>query len=315
VSGYIVRRSGQAVVVIVGVTLLVFTLQHLLPGNQARAIIGPRATPPQIALFDHQNGLDTPLWHQYWIFLDHLLHGNLGFSYKLNRSVDSIVGDELPRDLLLVGTSTLLALLIAIPTGVVQAVRRNTVVDHSATTVSFLLYSMPAYIPATLLIAVFALRLHWFPAQAPQNASATGMISHPGGLVLPIVTLTLVTYALFSRYMRSSAIDTLAQDYIRTAQAKGLSERLILWRHVLRNSLIPVVTLLGLSIPAILTAGLIVEQFFNFPGIGLQYYTAATQEDYPVMLGITVLVAAAVVIGSLLADLAYAALDPRVRYR
>jgi peptide/nickel transport system permease protein len=315
VTGYVIRRTGQAVVVILGVTVLVFILQHLLPGNPARAVIGPRATPQQIALFDHQNGLDTPLWHQYWIFLDHLVHGNLGFSYKLNRPVDSVLTEELPRDLLLVGTSTLLALLVAIPVGVIQAVRRNTVVDHSATTVSFLLYSMPAYIPATLLIAVFALRVHWFPPQAPQEASVVGMIGHPRALVLPIITLTLVTYALFSRYTRSSAMDSLAQDYIRTAQAKGLSERPIVWRHVLRNSLIPVVTLIGLSIPAILTAGLVVEQFFNFPGIGLQYYTAATQDDYPVMLGITVLVAVAVVVGSLLADLMYAVLDPQVRYR
>jgi peptide/nickel transport system permease protein len=214
----------------------------------------------------------------------------------------------------LVGTSTALAVMIAIPIGVLQAVKRNTFVDHSATSVSFLLYSMPAYIPATLLIAAFALGVHWFPPQAPQQASAGGMITHPKGLVLPIIALTLVTYALFSRYMRSSAIESLAQDYIRTARAKGLPERLVLWRHVLRNSLIPVATLIGLSIPAILTAGLIVEQFFNFPGIGLQYYTAATQDDYPVMLGITVLIGAAVVMGNLLADLAYAVLDPRVRY-
>jgi peptide/nickel transport system permease protein len=305
---------GQAVVVILGVTMIVFLLEHMLPGSPARAILGPRATVQQIALFNHQNGLDTPVWHQYLVFLDRLMHGDLGFSYKLNRSVDSIIRDELPRDVVLVGTSTALAVMIAIPIGVLQAVKRNTFVDHSATTVSFLLYSMPAYIPATLLIAAFALGVHWFPPQAPQQASAGGMITHPKGLVLPIVALTLVTYALFSRYMRSSAIESLAQDYIRTARAKGLPERLVLWRHVLRNSLIPVATLIGLSIPAILTAGLIVEQFFNFPGIGLQYYTAATQDDYPVMLGITVLIGAAVVMGNLLADLAYAVLDPRVRY-
>jgi peptide/nickel transport system permease protein len=313
-TGYIIRRLGQAVVVILGVTVIVFLLERMLPGSPARAILGPRATAKQIALFNHQNGLDTPVWHQYWVFLDHLMHGNLGFSYKLNRSVDSIIRDELPRDVVLVGTSTALAVMIAIPIGVLQAAKRNTFVDHSATSVSFLLYSMPAYIPATLLIAAFALGVHWFPPQAPQQASAGGMITHPKGLVLPIIALTLVTYALFSRYMRSSAIDSLAQDYIRTARAKGLPERLVLWRHVLRNSLIPVATLIGLSIPAILTAGLIVEQFFNFPGIGLQYYTAATQDDYPVMLGITVLIGAAVVMGNLLADLAYAVLDPRVRY-
>jgi len=140
------------------------------------------------------------------------------------------------------------------------------------------------------------------------------MLAHPSGLILPVITLTLVTYALFSRYMRSAAIDSLAQDYIRTARAKGLSERLILWRHVLRNSLVPVTTLIGLSLPAVLTAGLVIEQLFNFQGLGLEYFTAATSYDFPVMVGITVLIGLATVVGNLLADVTYAVLDPRVRY-
>jgi peptide/nickel transport system permease protein len=140
------------------------------------------------------------------------------------------------------------------------------------------------------------------------------MLEHPSGLILPILTLTVVSYALFTRYMRSSAIDSLAQDYIRTARAKGVPEGQILTRHLLRNSLVPVVTLIGVSIPQILTAGLITEYYFNFPGLGLEYFNAATSDDYPVMIGITVLVAAATVIGNLIADLAYAVLDPRVRY-
>jgi peptide/nickel transport system permease protein len=140
------------------------------------------------------------------------------------------------------------------------------------------------------------------------------MLAHPSGFVLPVVTLTLVTYALFSRYMRSAAIDSLAQDYIRTARAKGLSERMVLWRHLLRNSLVPVTTLIGLSLPAILTAGLVLEELFNFQGLGLEYFNAATSDDFPVMMGITVLVGLATVVGNLLADIAYAVLDPRVRY-
>jgi peptide/nickel transport system permease protein len=140
------------------------------------------------------------------------------------------------------------------------------------------------------------------------------MLAHPSGFVLPVVTLTLVTYALFSRYMRSAAIDSLAQDYIRTARAKGLSEHMVLWRHLLRNSLVPVTTLIGLSLPAILTAGLVLEELFNFQGLGLEYFNAATSDDFPVMMGITVLVGLATVVGNLLADIAYAVLDPRVRY-
>jgi peptide/nickel transport system permease protein len=173
---------------------------------------------------------------------------------------------------------------------------------------------MPSYALGLILIAVFSIAVQIFPAEAPQESTLGGMLAHPVGLILPVITLTLVTYALFSRYMRSAAIDSLAQDYIRTARAKGLSERAVLWRHLLRNSLVPVTTLVGLSLPAVLTAGLVIEQLFNFQGLGLEYFTAATNDDFPVMVGITVLVGLATVVGNLLADLTYAVLDPRVRY-
>jgi peptide/nickel transport system permease protein len=314
VTGYIIRRIGQAVIVLLGVTLLVFILQHLLPGSIARAIIGPRASPSQIAAFDHEYGLDRPLPLQYLSFLNQTVHGNLGYSFKQNMSVDSIVIHDLPNDILLVGGSLVLALLIAIPLGVVQAVRRNKLTDYTATGISFVLYSMPAYLLGLLLISVFAVNLRLLPAEAPQEPTITGVLSDPAGLILPIATLTLVTCALFSRYMRSSAIENLAQDYIRTARATGLGQMAVLSRHLLRNSLIPVVTLVGLSLPSILTFGLIVEELFNFPGIGLAYYNAAVNGDYPVVFGVTVLVALATVLGNLFADVAYAILDPRVRY-
>ena len=313
-TGYIIRRIGQAVIVLLGVTLLVFILQHLLPGSIARAIIGPRASRSQIAAFNHEYGLDRPLPLQYLSFLNQIIHGNLGYSFKQNMSVDAIVIHDLPNDILLVGGSLVLALLIAIPLGVLQAVRRNKLADYTATGISFLLYSMPAYLLGLLLISVFAVNLRLLPAEAPQEPTITGILSDPAGLVLPVATLTLVTCALFSRYMRSSAIENLAQDYIRTARAKGLGQMAILSRHLLRNSLIPVVTLVGLSLPGILTFGLIVEDLFNFPGIGLAYYNAAVNGDYPVVFGVTVLVALATVLGNLFADVAYAVLDPRVRY-
>jgi peptide/nickel transport system permease protein len=172
---------------------------------------------------------------------------------------------------------------------------------------------MPQYAIALLLIQFLSISFHVFPATAP-GGNVGNMLSHPSGLVLPVASLTLVTYAYFSRYMRSSAIDTLAQDYIRTARAKGLPERLVLWRHLLRNSLVAVVTLIGLSIPVVITGTLIIEQVFNFPGAGLEYYNAALRPDYEVMLGITVLVGVVTVIGNLVADIGYAVLDPRIRY-
>jgi peptide/nickel transport system permease protein len=180
--------------------------------------------------------------------------------------------------------------------------------------VSFLLYSFPPFAAAILAIALLAIKFHVFPAEAPQGSSVGSILADPRALVLPVGTLALISFALFSRYMRSSAIDSLAQDYIRTARAKGLSERLVLWRHVLRNSLIPIATLVGLSLPGVLTAGLVIEQVFNFPGIGLEYFLAATTDDYQVMLGVTVVIAVVTVIGNLVADIGYAVLDPRVRY-
>jgi peptide/nickel transport system permease protein len=314
VIGYIIRRLGQAILVTLGVTVITFVLLHLLPGSLARDILGNRATPQAIAQFNQQNGLDKSVIVQYWDFLKQLTHGNLGYSYQFNRSTDSLLAGELPKDLFLGGVSLILSLLIAIPVGIAQAVRRNGVVDYASTGVSFLLYSMPQYAIALLLIQFLSISFHVFPAEAPQATSVGGMLGDPSALVLPVASLTLVTYAQFSRYMRSSAIDTLAQDYMRTARAKGLPERLVLSRHLLRNSLVTVVTLVGLSIPYILTGTLIIEQVFNFPGAGLEYYNATLRNDYEVMLGITVLVGVITVLGNLVADIGYAILDPRIRY-
>jgi peptide/nickel transport system permease protein len=313
-TGYIIRRLGQAVIVTIGVTLIVFALLHALPGSLARDILGNRAPPQAIAQFNHQNGLDRPVYTQYWIFLKKLAQGNLGYSYQYNRTTDSLLATDLPRDLVLGGLALILSLVIAIPVGIAQAVRRNGVIDYAGTGISFILYSMPQYAIALLLIQFLSISFHVFPAEAPQGTSAISLLTHPSGLVLPVLSLALVTYAQFSRYMRSSAMDTLAQDYIRTARAKGLPERLVLSRHLLRNSLIAVVTLVGLSIPYIITGTLIIEQVFNFPGAGLEYFQAALRNDYEVMLGITVLVGVVTVVGNLMADIGYAILDPRIRY-
>jgi peptide/nickel transport system permease protein len=213
-----------------------------------------------------------------------------------------------------VGSALVLALAIAIPVGIAQATHRDQVTDHLATAAAFTLYSMPSYWLAILLIAGLSTGLHIFPPEAPQASSLGGLLADPRALVLPVATLTLINVALFSRYMRSAAITTLAEDYVRMARAKGLPDRLVLSRHVLRNSLISVTTLVGLSIPAVLTAGLIVEYVFNVPGVGLTYYTAAVNADYPVELGLTVLAGIITVAGNLAADITYAVLDPRVRY-
>lgn len=314
-TGFVLRRLGQAVAVVIGVTVIVFVLEQITPGSLARAILGPRASPAAIAAFNHANGLDQSVIVQYLDFLGRLLHGNLGYSYRLDQSVDSLIAHQAPNDLILVGLGLGFALAIAIPLGIAQAVRRGRALDHLATGAAFAVYSMPAYWLALLLVAALSIGAHALPPAVAGSTSPGELLGHPRALVLPVLTLTLVYVALFSRYMRSAAIDTLAADYVRLAHAKGLPQRSVLLRHVLRNSLLTITTLIGLSMPLVLTAGLVIEYVFNVPGVGLSYYTAAVNADYPVELGITVLVGLTTVLGSLIADLAYALLDPRVRYR
>jgi len=287
---------------------------HLEPGSAARATLGVRATPGRIAIFNSTYGLNQPLYRQFLTYVDQVLHGNLGTSYSLQIPVSTLIAQRLPRDLLLLGLSTAAALVIAVPLGIYQAVRRGGVSDHVLTGASFTLYSTPDFLFAILLIALFSVQLHLLPPEAPQASSVGGILADPRALVLPVATLALVTVASYSRYMRSSAIDVLAQEYIRVARAKGLPRRLILLRHVLRNSLLPVVTLVGLSFSWIVAGAVIAEEVFNYPGMGLLFYQAATTHDFPVLLGSTLVVGVATVIGNLAADVAYGILDPRIRY-
>jgi peptide/nickel transport system permease protein len=312
-SRFLLRRLGQAVVVLLGVTLIVFILQHLTPGSLAHAVLGERASPGAVRAFNAANGLNHPLVIQYLDFLGRLARGNLGYSYRLNQSVGSLIVHQAPNDLILIGLGVVFALAVALPLGIFQAVRRGGPLDSISGGVALTLYSMPAYWLALLLIAGLSIGAHVLPPEAGQSTATAGILSDPRGLVLPVLTLALVNVAWFSRYMRSAAIETLGQDYVRLARAKGLPQRLVLSRHVLRNSLLTVVTLLGMSVPMLLSTGLVVEYVFNVPGIGLSYYNAAVNADYPVELGVTVLVGLATVLGSLLADISYSILDPRLR--
>jgi peptide/nickel transport system permease protein len=315
VIGYLVRRFAQSIVVLVLVTLLMFVLFHLLPGNPARAELGVRAQPQAVAAFDRLNGLNRPIWTQYGTYVDHLLHGNLGYSYVENATVAQLFAQRVPKTVVLVGFSTVLAILVAIPLGIFQAARRNRFSDYALTGLSFTLYSFPTFWLGIVLIEVFAIATHLLPPNAPEGTSLGAILSDPRGLVLPVCTLSLVSIAAYSRYMRSSMIESLAEDYIRTARAKGLGRRAVLFRHALRNSLIPMASLIGLSIPTVLSGAVVTESVFNYPGMGLLFVQAATSDDFAVLLGLTLMTAVGVILGSLLADLSYAVLDPRVRYR
>ncbi len=313
-TAYLVRRLVQAVAVVIGVTVIVFIILHALPGGPARGLLGPEATTQQVQQFIAANGFNKPLIVQYGNFLNQLLHGNLGYSYHYNQTVASLLSKDLPKSALLVGLAYLVALVVAIPLGILQALRRNTMVDYVSTGVSFVAYSMPSFWLGILLILGFSVNWHLLPPEGPQGATVAAVLQDPLALVLPVATLALVTIAVFSRFMRSSAIETLVQDYMRTARAMGVPERSILARHLLRNSLIPIITLIGLSLPATISGAVITESVFNYPGMGLLFWTSATTHDFPVLLGSTVVFATATVIGSVLADLLYAVADPRVRY-
>jgi peptide/nickel transport system permease protein len=295
--------------------MIVFILLRSIPGNVAIAILGPSAyrNPQAVAQFNAQYGFDKPWYSQYLQWLGHLLQGDLGYSWNLNQSVASLLGSHLPKTVALVGISTLIALIIAIPIGLWQAVRRNKPVDYVFTSISFLFYAAPSFFVGTVLILLFADTWHIFAAEGPQGG-LWNCLTDWRAMTLPVVTLTLVTFALFSRYMRSAVLDNIAEDYIRTARAKGVPARRVLFRHVLRNSLIPIATLLGLSLPGIMAGALITESVFNFQGMGYLFYQQAQKQDYPTLLGIVVVIAVATVVGSLIADILYAILDPRVRY-
>jgi len=314
VTGYLIRRVLQSLVVIILVSLVTFALLHLLPGGPARAILGPRANAAQLQQFTIQNHYDRPLIVQFGLWCSDLLHGNLGYSYHLNENVTSLIADKLPKTLVLMGLSIVVALIIAIPLGIYQARKRNTLGDYLLTGFSFVFYAMPSFLLAFLLIIVFAFDLPWFSPEAPQSNSLTAILADGNALVLPVTTLALITIAAFSRYTRSSVMENLTQDYVRTAAANGATDGRIIRVHVLRNALIPVVTLLGLSLPALFAGALSVESVFNYPGMGFLFWQEAVVRDYPVLLGVTLVVAIATVVGSLLADVAYAVLDPRVKY-
>ena len=250
---------------------------------------------------------------QYLTWFGHALGGNLGRSLRLNESVGALLAASLPRTLVLMGIATLLAMLIAVPVGLLQAVRRNSALDHLLRGVTYLLYSVPPFVLGLVLILYFAIDKHFFGAEGPQAPGIAGFITDLRDLTLPVLTLALVTIAIFARYMRSSALDSLGQEYVEAARARGGGQRRVVVNHVLRNSLVPVVTLLGLSFPQIVGGALVVEIIFNIQGMGWQIWQATINHDFPVTLGFTLVIGVAAALGSLLADLGYAALDPRVR--
>jgi peptide/nickel transport system permease protein len=312
---YLIRRLLQALVVLVLVTVVVFAFRWLLPGGPQHALLGanPTATGPGVAALRRDYGLGSPAIVQYLAWLSQVLHGNLGFSYVQGTSVGSLLAASLSRTLALTLTATVLAIVVAIPIGLAQALIRGSAADAALRGLTYLGYGMPSFFLGSILILVFAVRLHWFGAEGPQAPGIVAVITDWRDLTLPVLTLAIFTGAVFVRYARAAAIESLASDYVRTAKGIGAGQWRVLARHVLRNSLIPVITLAGLSLPQIFGGALIVESVYNIEGMGWRLWQAALKHDFPVLLGFILVIGGGAVVGSLLADVGYVIADPRVR--
>jgi peptide/nickel transport system permease protein len=313
VTAYLLRRLGTSIIVLIGISIFIYLLLHAIFPSPARDVLGLRANNAQIAAWNASHGFARPVVEQYLSYMNGLLHGNLGYSYSDNQTVASLFAERLARSIYLSGMSLLFAIIIALPLGIFQAAKRNSLGDSVATSGAFILYSMPSFALGLILIQVFAISFPIFSFEASQSTSIWTVIGDWNAMFLPILTLTLITVALFSRYMRSSSIDVLAQDYIKVARAKGLPERLVLMRHLVRNASLPMVTLIGLSLPFLLAGNLITEYLFNYQGLGLLFYDSLGKEDYPVLLAYTLIGAVFVVLGNFVADIALTVADPRIR--
>lgn len=324
---YFVRRVLLAVPLLLGIATVLFFVMHLAPGDPASTLFGPYVSDAAVEELRRSWGLNEPIHVQYVKWLGALLTGDLGYSFSRNQPVATLLAQILPNTLILSGAALLLAFLGGIALGVVQALKRNTFVDSALSAVSLFFYSMPSFWLALMMILVFSLlagTVWGWPVSFP----ASGMVSPDhdlmgfwqrlgdriAHLVLPATTLALVLAAGLARYVRGSMLEAMNQDYVRTARAKGLPERTVIFRHVLRNALIPVVTLLGLYLPFLFSGAVFVEVVFSWPGMGKLMVDAIGQRDYPVVLGGGLLFAGLVVVGNVLADLLYGLVDPRIRY-
>jgi peptide/nickel transport system permease protein len=313
---YVVKRLGFAVLMLVGVSLILFTLMRLAPGGPEAVLIGGEFSPEAAARIRQRLGLDRPLPLQYASWAWAAARGDLGRSFKTGDPVATLILDRLGPTLQLTGGALLFALAVAVPLGVLAAVRRDTVWDTVGSAVSLFGVSFPSFWLGIMLILVFSEAFRLLP---PSGLSEYGREGELGArlrhAVLPTLTLGLIQMAAFMRFTRSSLLEALRQDYVRTARAKGVPATRVVWRHALRNALIPVVTVVGLSLPVLVGGAVLTETVFAWPGIGRLAVGAVFERDYPIIMGVNLLVAAVVIGANLLTDIAYCLIDPRITYR
>lgn len=316
---YITRRLLQSVPILLGITVLTFLLAKAMPGDPFSTLLNPGVTQADIERLRGLAGLKAPLHIQYLRWLANLVQGNFGMSISFNQPVTAVIADRIAPTVAIGIGSLIIGLLFGILCGVVSAVRRYTLVDNLFTVGALAGISAPTFFVGLLAIKYLSIALGWFPSSnlvtpglnAPFPYNYLDVAHH---LVLPTMVLGVATIGSMMRFVRSGMLDVLSQDYVRTARSKGLNERVVIYRHALRNALIPVVTILGLSLPGVVGGAIITEQVFSIPGMGRMSFLAVIRRDYPLIMATTVLFAVLTVIGNLLADVSYAWVDPRIRY-
>ncbi len=305
---YIIRRLLWAVVVLFFVSLITFVIGYAVPGDAAKSMAGPHATPDVLQRVREEKGLDKPLFVQYERYMRDLLHGNAGYSYVTERSVSQSILERFPATVMVALYGILFELLIGVPVGMVSALKQYGFRDRLFTVLSLLFLSMPSFVLGMLLLYTFAYQLRIFPL-----GGYGGWVAPLYG-VLPGLTLGLTGAAWYSRMLRSSMLDILNADYVKAARAKGLPERIVVWRHIMRNAWSPIITLIGMDFGWFLGGVLVIEFVFGVPGIGWQAWNAIQTQDVPLIMGTVLFAAFAVVISNIVVDIAYTWLDPRVKY-
>ena len=309
---YITKRLLAMLPVLVLVSLIVFTIIHLTPGDPALIMLGEEATPQALAALRHELGLDQPLPVQYLVWLSHVLRGDLGRSIRTNQPVIEAIMQRLPVTLELTILAMIISMIVAIPAGIVSATRRNSASDLISTTVALLGISMPSFFLAILLIFVFSLKVRWLPPMG-YTPFQKGVWENLRGMILPAITLGTAAMAIVARLTRSTLLEALQQDYVRTARAKGLREQAVIYGHALKNAMIPITTILGLQIGFLLGGAVITETIFALPGVGRLVVASIFERDFPLVQGVVLVLALMHLVINLIVDLLYAYLDPRIR--
>src|SRR5262245_53503925 len=313
---YVLRRLGFAALMLIGVSMILFVIMRLAPGGPEAVLIGGEFSAEAAAQIRQRLGLDRPLALQYASWAAAGARGGLGRSFKTGDPVAGLIADRLGPTLQLTGGALLVALVVALPLGVLAAVRRGTVWDTLGSAVALFGVSFPSFWLGIMLILLFSEALPWLPPSGLAEYGREGdLASRVRHAVLPTLTLGLIQMAALMRFTRSSLLEALRQDYVRTARAKGLADGRVVWRHALRNALIPVVTVVGLTLPSLVGGAVLTETVFAWPGIGRLAVGAVFERDYPVIMGVNLIVAGVVITGNLVTDLAYCVIDPRISYQ